>query len=345
MDRDRILRIIDANLNRSREALRSLEEAARLGMDDARVASRLKDLRHGLREYEATLGLRPGDLASFRDPEGDVGRCAPAAPYGAVEELATANARRLSEALRVLEEYGRLFGKGSETASRIRFEAYALEKVLVPGIRTRTALNSARLYFILNADLPDKDPFALARASLLGGADVVQLRAFPGPDSERLALARRLKKLCEGSGALFLENDRADLAMACDADGVHLGQEDIPVVEARKIVGLGRLIGLSTHSIEELSRIEGADYVGIGTVFASPVKPERELLGAAATASLFRQCPVPAFAIGGVYTGNIHKLTRKGVYRVAVSSGIAQAPDPEIAARRLKEAVSNVKPV
>ena len=165
MDRDRILRIIDANLNRSREALRSLEEAARLGMDDARIASRLKDLRHGLREYEATLGLRPGDLASFRDPEGDVGRCAPAAPYGAVEELATANARRLSEALRVLEEYGRLFGKGSETASRIRFEAYALEKILVPGIRTRTALNSARLYFILNADLPDKDPFALARAS------------------------------------------------------------------------------------------------------------------------------------------------------------------------------------
>ncbi|MHC5037355.1 MAG: thiamine phosphate synthase [Planctomycetota bacterium] len=339
MERTRLLRVVDANLNRAREALRSLEEVFRMVRDDAGLFARVKKLRHGLKAYEEALGLRSGELAAARDPEGDVGRADPSAPYPNLDAFATANARRLEEALRVLEEMGRLLGKGSPIAAHTRFEAYALEKLTVPGLHLRARLGSARLYFVLNADGPGIDPLRLARAALRGGVDVIQLRAFPGTDRALLDLAHRLREGVRERDALFIINNRPDVALASDADGVHVGQDDLSVAQARRIVGGARLVGLSTHTVEEMDAASGADYLGIGAVYPTAVKPDRPALGPEAVASLFARSPVPAFPIGGIGEGNLEPLLTRGVGRVAVGAAIGEAEDPEQAARRLKSAL------
>jgi thiamine-phosphate pyrophosphorylase len=344
MDRSRLLRIVDANLNRAREALRVLEEVRRLGADDAERSARLKALRHGLSDYESALGIRAGELASSRDPVGDVGRVAPSGAHPGEEDLLRANARRLQEALRVLEETGRLLGAGAGIASAARFDAYEAEKRLLPGYALRARLREAALYFVLNADGPGRDAEAVARAALRGGIDVLQLRAFPGPDVEFLDLARRLGALCREAGVLFVVNDRADVAALADADGVHVGQGDLPVAEARTVVGWSRLVGRSTHSTGELTGATGSDYVGVGVVFPTPLKPHLRALGPAEAADLFRRSPVPAFPIGGIGPGNVGELTAQGVYRAAAASAIGDAPDPESSARAMKTALESARP-
>ncbi|MHC4598013.1 MAG: thiamine phosphate synthase [Planctomycetota bacterium] len=343
--RDRVLRILDANLNRAREALRALEEVFRLGRDDAALASRVKELRHALRAFETSLGLRPGELQGFRDADGDVGRASPAEPHGSLGALVSANARRLEEALRVLEEFGRLLGAEVETASLARFETYELERLAVPGLDLRRRLDACRLYVLLGADGSPGDGLRVAEAALRGGADAIQLRAFSGSDAAMLDAARRLRRICADAGALFFVNDRVDVAWAADADGVHLGQEDLPVEAARRLLGAGRLVGLSTHSDEELSAAGDVDCVGIGAVFPSPLKPNRPPLGPERASDLFRLSPVPAFPIGGIHAGNIGELTAAGVHRAAVSSAVCTADDPEKTARILKEALLAAKPL
>jgi thiamine-phosphate pyrophosphorylase len=343
--RGRVLRVLDANLNRAREALRALEEVFRLGRDDAALASRVKTLRHGLRDFEAGLGLRPGELLAFRDADGDVGRASPPDPHDGPGALVSANARRLQEALRVLEEFGRLLGAETGTVSRARFEAYELERLAVPGLDLRQHLEACRLYILLGAEGTPDEIFALAQAALRGGADAIQLRAFPGSDRARLDAARRLRAICAEAGALFFVNDRIDIALGADADGVHLGQADLPLEVARRQLGEARLVGLSTHSEAELAAAGGADCLGIGTVFPSGLKPNRPPLGPSAAADLFRKSPVPAYPIGGIHTGNIGELTAAGVYRAAVSSAVCGASDPEGTARTLKEALLAVRPL
>ncbi|MHC4778131.1 MAG: thiamine phosphate synthase [Planctomycetota bacterium] len=344
MDRDRILRIVDANLNRAREALRVLEEIFRLGRDDQALASKVKGLRHALGAYEAKLNLNPGELGSWRDSEGDVGRAAPSNPHASQGELAVANAKRLQEALRVLEEFGRLLGSGAPEVSQARFEAYELERRALPGFDLRRRLVSSLLYVILDGGAGTAAIEETAAAALRGGADVIQLRGFVGSDRECLGAASRIKALCADAGALFIVNDRADVAHGARADGVHLGLEDLPLAEARSLLGAGRLIGLSTHSRADQEGITGADYIGVGTVFPSSLKPEREPMGPETAARLFLESPVPAFPIGGIGPENVAELTDGGVYRAAVSTAVCRAGDPEEAARNLREALARVRP-
>jgi thiamine-phosphate pyrophosphorylase len=335
MDRRRIFRVLDANFNRAREALRVLEDLFRLGGDDAPHARRLKALRHGLNDFESELGLGGGELSAFRDAGSDVGRAAPAKPYGSREELARANARRLQEALRVLEEFGRLLGRNTSIASRARFEAYEMESLAVPGGDLRARLDGCRLMVLVGGNVGPGDLPGLADAALRGGADVIQLRAFPGPDSLLLKTARRVGELCGERDGLFIVNDRTDIALACDADGVHLGQGDLPIERARAILGTSRLIGASTHSREELASSGASD-------FPSPLKPDLEPIGPSAAADLFRASAKPAFPIGGIHQGNIAELIGAGIYRAAVSSAVCRAHDPRSAARALKDALESV---
>ncbi len=343
MDQARLLRILDANLNRSREALRVLEEVFRFGRDEADLAARLKTLRHRLQAFEEALEGGASGLVSARDPEGDVGRHAPAEPYRRIEDLVHANARRLEEALRVLEEYGRLAGGDAEAVARARFEVYEIEKRLAPGLSALAALQDARLYFLLNASGDDGRDEALVRDVLEGGADIVQIRAFPGPDRAFLALARRLRRACEERGALLIVNDRLDIAMASGAHGVHLGQDDLPPREARRILGPSFLLGLSTHAGEEARDLDPVDSIGVGCVFPSAVKPGLAPIGPRRCAEICRSSPRPAFPIGGIGPGNLRALTGLGVGRAAVSTALSGAPRPAETARILKEALLEIE--
>ena len=198
----------------------------------------------------------------------------------------------------------------------------------------RARLERARLYLVT---APRDERFL--RAVLAAGVDMVQLRAKGASDDEVLAAAVVFRGCCRRAGALFIVNDRPDLAVAAGADGVHVGQEDVPVREAREVVGDERLVGLSTHSPAQLSAAQGVDYVAVGPVHATPTKPGRPAVGLALVRRAAAEATVPFFAIGGIDAENVEEVIAAGAARVAVVRAIVDAPDPAAAARRLRDAV------
>jgi thiamine-phosphate pyrophosphorylase len=202
----------------------------------------------------------------------------------------------------------------------------------------RARLHDARLYFVA-------DRAGMARAlegALRGGADLFQLRDKDASDDELLAAAQTARALCHAAGALFLVNDRPDLARASGADGVHVGQDDMPVAEARALVGDDALVGLSTHSIAQAraGAHSGADYLAVGPVHATPTKEGRPAIGLEPVRFAAANVGLPWFAIGGIDAATVAAVADAGARRVVVVRALAGAEDPEVAARDLREAIA-----
>jgi thiamine-phosphate pyrophosphorylase len=202
------------------------------------------------------------------------------------------------------------------------------------GLARRARLARSRLYFVTGAVSED-----LLDAALRGGVDVVQLRDKELPDEELVRVAERFRNACERHGALFVLNDRPDLVERCGADGVHVGQGDAPVAEARRIVGPDRIVGLSTHGAGQLEDDGDADYVGVGTIFATPTKPGNDAAGLDLVRAARYAARVPWFAIGGIDGSNVDDVVKAGANGVAVVRAIRDASDPEAAARALRAAL------
>jgi thiamine-phosphate pyrophosphorylase len=192
----------------------------------------------------------------------------------------------------------------------------------------------ARLYLVC-----DRRGESFLRDALRGGVDIVQLRMKQAADREVLDAARLFGRICAEHGALFILNDRPDLVEAAGADGVHLGQDDMPVAEARKIVGEQRLIGLSTHTPEQVGGAFGADYIGVGPVHATPTKPGRPAVGLELVRYAATHASVPFFAIGGITAANAGAACEAGARRVAVVRALTDSGEPERAARALRDVV------
>lgn len=206
------------------------------------------------------------------------------------------------------------------------------------GSDRRERLARSRLYLVLEARPHGADPRPLLDAALRGGVDVVQLRDKELADQALVAAADPFRTACEEHGALFVLNDRPDLVEECGADGAHVGRSDMPIEDARALVGPDRLIGTSASTAAELAAVGGADYVGV-TAFATPTKEDAvagglELLGDAA-----RSLDVPWFAIGGVELSTMGDVLAAGAPGVAVVRAIRDADDPETAARLLRSAL------
>ncbi len=318
-----VLRILDANLNRAREAFRVLEDLARFHHDDAVSARALKEARHAL-DAEARPLAR--NLVEARDSADDVGRGSDLPPKGprALEDVARANLKRAGEALRVVEEVSKGRFRGlARTALRLRYAVYALEKALQD---PRRRLRAARLYVLLDPAVARGSLTRVAEAALRGGADVLQLRQKPSVDA---GLARELRGVCRD--ALFIVNDRVDVALAVGADGVHLGLEDLPIREARRL-GAG-LVGATTHSLAEARRAvaAGADYLSCGPMFATPLKPGLAPKGRTYLKAV-RRLGKPVFCIGGITAANVSP----DFGRVAVCASVIGARDPAAAARAIR---------
>lgn len=339
IERAAIERLLDANLDRAREGLRVLEDWARFALDRPDLVARTKDLRQRLGLLHRTSYKLARHTAS--DPAAGLAHPAQAERQDGAGVLA-ANAGRVQEALRVLEEFGRLEDPVlAAEAATIRYALYDVEVDLLQAGRDgdgrRALLRRCHLYLVTS---PVDGLEAVVAAALAAGVRLVQYRAKPDApldDRSRFAQAAALRQLCHRHGALFLVNDRIDLALAVGADGVHLGQGDLPPSVARRLLGPDRLIGRSTHRLEDLRQAvaDGCDYVGVGPVNATPTKPGREPVGLAYVTQAAAECPLPFFAIGGIDPDNLAAVRRAGADRVAVVRAITAAADPGAAVAAL----------
>jgi thiamine-phosphate pyrophosphorylase len=201
----------------------------------------------------------------------------------------------------------------------------------------RERLRSARLYFISDAR-PGGRPLAeVLEPALAGGADLFQLRDKTASDDDLLAACAIARDLCAQAGALFVVNDRPDIAARAGADGVHVGQDDASVTQARQVVGPDVLVGLSTHSPGQIDAVsDDADLIGVGPIYATPTKADREPVGLELLDYAAARARVPFFAIGGLDAETTPEAVAHGATRIAVVRAIADAPDPAAAARELQ---------
>jgi thiamine-phosphate pyrophosphorylase len=256
--------------------------------------------------------------------------------------VARINLKRLQESLRSLEEFSKLFGPTiAEGIQQSRYRAYTLEKAILLGEESRRKLAQTCLYVLLTGAQCDAAlDWTIAEAAA-GGATAFQLREKDLDDRQLLARARDVRRWTHKAGALFIMNDRPDIARLAEADGVHLGQDDMLVQEARKIVGPDAIIGVSTHDMEQVRRavLDGASYIGVGPTFPSLTKAFDTLAGLEFVKQAFAETSLPAFAIGGVNLETIEAVAAAGASRVAVATAIAKAQDPRMAAHLLMTAM------
>ncbi len=295
-------------------------------LDDEALACRLKQRRHDLAAAARRFGLAA--LLRERDIVGDVGtRLTTDAERVRIDPAAVARAAaaRATEALRCVEEYGKIVSsEAAASIEAIRYDVYEIEQQLFVIAPRFHRLCEARLHVLMTADLCLGDWLTVAEAALSGGADVIQLREKRLPDRELLTRAEKLRETTRRHGALLIINDRPDIAVLVDADGVHLGRDDLPIEAARRIVGPHRIIGASTHGVDEVTHAlaSGADYLGVGPMFASRTKPDvpvngPEILCAASdriarasdeSSVEPRAANVPLVAIGGISPDNVASL-------------------------------------
>ncbi|MBO9997969.1 MAG: thiamine phosphate synthase [Cyanobacteria bacterium SID2] len=324
-----VCRILDANLDRAREGLRIVEEWSRFGLNDPHLTENCKQMRQTL------AGWHDPQLRAARNTPGDPGTelTHPREERREnVEQVLQANLCRVEEALRVLEEYGKLYHPELGSACKqMRYQVYTLESCLI-AYQQQQKLKQARLYFVTS---PSDRLFEVVEGALQGGLSLVQYRDKTADDVTRLKTAQKLKQLCHRYGALLIVNDRVDLALAVEADGVHLGQQDVPVAFARQLLGSQRIVGRSTTNPEEMRRAldEGVDYIGVGPVYATPTKAGKPAAGLDYVRYAAEHCPVPWFAIGGIDMNNLSEVFAAGGERVAVVRAIANAEQPTLVAQ------------
>jgi thiamine-phosphate pyrophosphorylase len=341
-------RILDAASNRAREALRAVEDHARFVLDDAFLCDELKRLRHDLTAALADLpeGLLLAARETLRDVGTDITTPGEQERHSA-RETAQVNFKRLEEALRSLEEYGKVFSPDlGRKIESLRYRSYTLERAALLRAAAGERLASARLYVILTrSQCAAALDWTIAEAAA-GGANIIQLREKQRSDRQLFELAREVRRWTRQAGVLFIMNDRPDMARLVEADGVHLGQDDLPVKEARRILGPEALIGVSTHNLEQVRQavLDGASYIGVGPTFPSGTKSFEELAGLEFVRQATAETSLPAFVIGGINLQTIGAAVAAGAQRVAVSQVIAQADDPRAVAAALCRALTSPAP-
>lgn len=324
-------RIIDANLNRACEGLRVIEEISRFVLNDENLSKQLKLIRHEVNNH---FDVQYCELLNSRDTEGDIGiKIQNPDCRSGIENIFKANIKRIQEALRVLSEYGGL-------PDEPRYKIYIIEKQMYERLKMelkKYLLEDKKLYLVTNSDgFENDDKFLDAVAlALKGGVNIVQLREKCSDAKRIIELGKRLRQLCSMFNAVFIVNDRIDVAKIVEADGVHLGQDDIDIKEAREIGGENFIIGISTHSPEQALKAvkDGADYIGVGPVFKTPTKEKAVPVGLEYVSWASKNVEIPFFAIGGIDSSNVDEVLAAGAKRIAVVRAIIKSENPENSAK------------
>ncbi len=346
MKKNSFYRLIDANADRTAEALRVVGDIARFVADDRELAAAWRSVRG---EFWSIIESAPnlqGRMLASRDSAQDVGRGFAASSHHDVLAMARTNIHRAQESLRVLEEAARSADPSLvNRLASLRYRCYDHEPATLAALERWSIAKKLDfgLYVVLGQEFArGRDFLEVTEKAIAGGAGAIQLRAKDMPVREFLDWAFRLRELTKQHGVTFIINDRLDVALAVGADGVHLGQDDFPVREARRIAGPQLIIGASTHSVEEARRAvdDGASYFNIGPIFptgtkkgvAAPVGPD---LITQVTAVVNH----PFTVMGGIKADNVDEVLRRGARRIAVVTAVVAADDITAAARAFTDKI------
>lgn len=334
-----VLRIIDVNSNRAAEGLRVVEEYLRFVRQDPWLSRQCKQVRHDLAQLIVEFGP---NLVHARDSEGDVGReVTTDEEYqrSSLSDVAIASLKRVEQALRCLEEYGKLLDPNvSARFEQLRYRSYTLETSIIAAETGHDALSKTKLYSLIDGS-DGLESFAARAGKLVeAGVDAIQLRDKKLDDRELMQRAQILRELTSSTPTLMIINDRPDIACLTNADGVHLGQEDISAPEARRIVGPRPLIGVSTHSLQQARQAvsDGANYIGVGPTFPSNTKAFERFPGLQLLKQVSAEIGLPAFAIGGIGLPQVSDVLEAGMRRIAVGAAIWGAPDAAASVARFQ---------
>ncbi|MDP4180398.1 MAG: thiamine phosphate synthase [Bacillota bacterium] len=347
-------RLIDANINRASEGIRVLEDISRFYLDNAELTSKLKTLRHDTRKSMNTLAF---EFVKYRDSDGDIGPAVSAKlnveGKKDLKELIAANFKRAQEAARSIEETLKIMGMEelSRSYERIRYGLYSVEKEFVTGLKPKMRLNclNTDIYCLTAEEYSlGRDNIEVVSRMLEAGIKLVQYREKDKTMLEKYRQCIKLRELTAAYGATFIVNDHIELARSVMADGVHLGQDDLPLETARHLVGNSMIIGVSTHSPDQAAKaIEGgADYIGVGPVFKTFTKKDVcDPVGFEYLDYAVKNVKIPFVAIGGIKLHNLGQVREHGAKCVALVTEIVGAEDigAVIASARniMKESVSN----
>jgi len=337
------LRIIDANLNRIGEGLRLLEEIARLLLNDTALTQQLKNMRHELLRGDWSFHQQ---LLRSRDSEEDVGvnlEVPGEEKQRALPTTVMANARRVQESLRTLEELAKVPGMSSELDSeqfkQARFSLYTIEQDLLARLMRQDKTERLRgLYVIIDTDaLKGRSHVEVTTEVIRGGARIIQLRDKTMYKKELLSIAQEIRTLCTEQNVLFIMNDYLDIALAAEADGLHVGQKDLPVKVARELLPVDMILGCSVTTLEQAvsAEADGADHIAVGSIYPTPTKETAKVVGLETLRQVRQKTPLPLVAIGGITRDSIAEIRAAGADSAAVISAVLGANSPEEAAREI----------
>lgn len=332
----KIKRILDANFNRASEGLRVLEDIARFCLEEKELTLEIKSVRHEVRNVSKQIP----ELVSHRNATVDVGAGEDFVDtHRSIKSLVLANSKRTQEALRVIEEYLKFLQKAdlSKNICTQRFKVYSIEKTVLEKIKIKPDYT---LYLVFESKLCKIPPLRAVEEAVKGGVTILQLREKDASTREKLQIGEKLKMIAQEHSIPFIVNDRIDLALALSADGVHLGDEDMPLKYARKILET-RIIGISVDNVEQAiqAEVDGADYVSIGSIFQTSTKPSAHgPVGTEIIKQIKDAVNTPVVAIGGITSKNAREVGKAGADGIAVVSDILCSDDPMQAASKLKDA-------
>ena len=349
MNKLSIYRVIDANGNRACEGLRMVEDICRFSLESTPLTAQYKHLRHTITKALIEMDSASRQLLHSRNTTDDIGvdrKAIKGEPKSSFYDLFRANCRRAEEALRVLEESSQLIEKSKLAGvfAACRYDLYTLESSTIPCF-PRQAFQKVRLYLVTEESLSmGRSTLSVVQEAIKGGIDAVQLREPEMPLSRKIALGREIRKITRDSGTLFIVNDRPDLAMILDADGVHLGQDDLPVAEARKLMGSDILIGKSTHNWTQALEAskEDIDYLSVGPIYQTTSKKNAWApVGIPLLSRVSARVKMPIVAIGGITVANLKNVLECGEVTIAVISAIVHSKNIRSSTRKLKQLIIN----
>lgn len=335
---EKLYRIIDANINRASEGVRMLEDVARFYFDNKPAAEKLKKLRHGIRKgITECLPQCIDERDSVRDVGISISKEMKVDDKKVVPELVAANFKRLQEALRAIEETLKVLGNYelSKAYEEYRFTAYLLEKEYsklnsVADIRKKF---QGGLYCLTSSEHSrGRDNIEVVKAMINAGVRVIQYRDKYKSALEKYKECLAIRQLTQEAGVTFIVNDDVHIAMLVKADGIHIGQDDLPIEQVRELVGEKMIIGVSIHSpLQAMNAIQrGADYIGVGPIYRTYTKKDVcDPVGLEYLEYVVKNVDIPFVAIGGIKEHNMLEVVAKGAKCIAMVTEIVGADNIE----------------